>query len=288
MTDTAAVEAIGLQKSYSGKTVLDGIDVRVERGSVFALLGPNGAGKTTTVRILSTLTRADGGSARVAGYDVVEQRAMVRRSISLTGQYTAVDELQTGVENLRRLDPRLRGAPADHAGDRNHPGPAARPPGWRRALGGACLGRRHAGSRCLTGRRGLPPPHRIAADEMTTAQRPSAGESDRVSGRPVPFSSAQDAHRQEDAEVGRTTDTTSHEALRAMPRARAEKDDHYRFLSAEDQPAGCSAAIVVWEDSWAAALAEAVRSSDGLLARREVVPHEIVQAAVEALEASHA
>jgi len=81
--------------------VLAGVDLRVPRGSVFALLGPNGAGKTTTVRILATLIEADAGQARVAGFDVVKERSQVRRNISLTGQYAAVDELQTGAENLR-------------------------------------------------------------------------------------------------------------------------------------------------------------------------------------------
>ena len=83
--------------------MLDGVDLRAERGSVFSLLGPNGAGKTTMVRILSTLLRADAGRARVAGHDVVADRRAVRRSISLTGQYAAVDELQTGEENLRMM-----------------------------------------------------------------------------------------------------------------------------------------------------------------------------------------
>ena len=93
--------------------VLAGVDLRVERGSVFSLLGPNGAGKTTTVRILATLLRADAGRARVAGFDVVADRRAVRRRISLTGQYAAVDELQTGEENLRMMGrlarPRPRG-----------------------------------------------------------------------------------------------------------------------------------------------------------------------------------
>jgi ABC-2 type transport system ATP-binding protein len=98
-----AIEAYGLEKSYGTLKVLDGIDLRVEPGSVYALLGPNGAGKTTTVRILSTLTRADAGRARVAGFDVARQRHRVRRSISLTGQYAAVDDLLTGEENLRMM-----------------------------------------------------------------------------------------------------------------------------------------------------------------------------------------
>ncbi|WP_039938162.1 daunorubicin resistance protein DrrA family ABC transporter ATP-binding protein [Streptomyces himastatinicus] len=100
MTRQPAIEANGLKKAYGAVTVLAGIDLSVARGSVFALLGPNGAGKTTTVRILSTLTPPDAGDARVAGYDVVRDRPRVRRAISLTGQYAAVDEMQTGEENL--------------------------------------------------------------------------------------------------------------------------------------------------------------------------------------------
>ena len=80
--------------------VLDGLDLQVEEGSVLALLGPNGAGKTTTVRILTTLSRPDGGRATVAGHDVVREAAKVRAVISLTGQYAAVDDQQTGRENL--------------------------------------------------------------------------------------------------------------------------------------------------------------------------------------------
>jgi ABC-2 type transport system ATP-binding protein len=112
--DGWAIEANGLEKSYRDVTVLNGVDLRVERGSVFALLGPNGAGKTTTVQILSTLLRADAGWARVAGFDVVRDRRMVRRSISLTGQYAAVDELQTGEENLRMMG-QLLGLPGAQA-----------------------------------------------------------------------------------------------------------------------------------------------------------------------------
>ncbi|HEX6339619.1 MAG TPA: ATP-binding cassette domain-containing protein [Umezawaea sp.] len=94
------VEAEGLTKRYGATTVLDGVDLRVERGTVVALLGPNGAGKTTTVRILTTLTRPSAGTARVAGHDVVREPAKVRATISLTGQFAAVDEQQTGRENL--------------------------------------------------------------------------------------------------------------------------------------------------------------------------------------------
>jgi ABC-2 type transport system ATP-binding protein len=103
MNHEPAIEAIAIEKSYGAVRVLAGVDLRVESGSVFSLLGPNGAGKTTMVRILSTLLRADAGQARVAGHDVVADQHAVRRSISLTGQYAAVDELQTGEENLRMM-----------------------------------------------------------------------------------------------------------------------------------------------------------------------------------------
>jgi ABC-2 type transport system ATP-binding protein len=98
-----AIDASGLVKSYRDVRVLGGVDLQVPAGSVFALLGPNGAGKTTVVRILSTLTRADGGRARVAGFDVVRDRHEVRRQIALTGQFAALDEVQTGAENLRMM-----------------------------------------------------------------------------------------------------------------------------------------------------------------------------------------
>ncbi len=107
-----AIRAVGLTKSYGATQVLAGIDFEIERGSVFALLGPNGAGKTTTIRILSTLTAPDTGSARVAGFDVTAQRGEVRRRISLTGQYAAIDELQTGRENLRMMCRLRASAPA--------------------------------------------------------------------------------------------------------------------------------------------------------------------------------
>ncbi|OLF16730.1 ATP-binding cassette domain-containing protein [Actinophytocola xanthii] len=103
MPDQPAIEAVGLEKSFGAVRVLDGVDLRVARGSVFSLLGPNGAGKTTTVRILSTLLPPTAGTARVAGFDIRRQRAEVRRGISVTGQDTAVDELQTGAENLRMM-----------------------------------------------------------------------------------------------------------------------------------------------------------------------------------------
>jgi len=99
-TATAAISTCGLRKSFGGLTVLDGVDFSVDPGTVFALLGSNGAGKTTVVRILSTLLKADSGAATVVGFDVTAQPERVRESISLTGQFAAVDEILTGRENL--------------------------------------------------------------------------------------------------------------------------------------------------------------------------------------------
>ena len=95
-----AIEVRGLHKSYGNKVVLDGVDLAVPQGLVSALLGPNGAGKTTIVNILSTLVRPDGGTATVAGADVVRNPDGVRAAIGLTGQFSAVDGLLTGEENL--------------------------------------------------------------------------------------------------------------------------------------------------------------------------------------------
>ncbi|PSK96289.1 ABC-2 type transport system ATP-binding protein [Murinocardiopsis flavida] len=99
-TGPAAIATAGLRKSYGAVTVLDGIDLTVRAGTVFALLGPNGAGKTTMVRILTTLLPPDSGTAAVFGADVVRTPEAARRHFSLTGQYAAVDELLTGEENL--------------------------------------------------------------------------------------------------------------------------------------------------------------------------------------------
>ncbi|WP_354638139.1 ATP-binding cassette domain-containing protein [Kitasatospora camelliae] len=96
----AAISASGLRKSYGDKTVLDGIDLHIPAGSVFALLGPNGAGKTTTVKILTTLVTADGGQAHVAGHDIATSPHGVRAAIGVTGQFSAVDGLITGEENM--------------------------------------------------------------------------------------------------------------------------------------------------------------------------------------------
>ncbi|WP_327235127.1 ATP-binding cassette domain-containing protein [Streptomyces sp. NBC_01317] len=95
-----AISTIGLRKSYGDKTVLDGIDLRIPAGSVFALLGPNGAGKTTAVKILSTLIAADDGQAQVAGHDIATSPHQVRAAIGVTGQFSAVDGLITGEENM--------------------------------------------------------------------------------------------------------------------------------------------------------------------------------------------
>jgi ABC-2 type transport system ATP-binding protein len=100
MTTTQAIHVHGLAKSYQDLKVLRGVDLEVARGSVFALLGSNGAGKTTLVKILSTLLSADAGVASVNGFDVAVQAAAVRSSISLTGQFAAVDEVLSGRENL--------------------------------------------------------------------------------------------------------------------------------------------------------------------------------------------
>lgn len=102
-TADEAIVVRNLQKSFKDFKALHGIDLTVRRGSILALLGPNGAGKTTTVRILSTLTRADGGEARVNGYDVARESCEVRGSIGLTGQFAAVDPYLTGEENLLML-----------------------------------------------------------------------------------------------------------------------------------------------------------------------------------------
>jgi ABC-2 type transport system ATP-binding protein len=98
-----AIRAAGLRKSYGDLVVLDGIDLEVAEGTVYALLGPNGAGKTTAVHILSTLLAADGGEVQVAGHDVTREPDAVRAVIGLTGQISAVDKLFTGEENLRLI-----------------------------------------------------------------------------------------------------------------------------------------------------------------------------------------
>ena len=98
-----AIRSRGLRKSFGEQVVLDGIDLDVAAGTVFALLGPNGAGKTTTVDILSTLIGADAGEVAVAGHDVAREPERVRAAIGVTGQFSAVDDLLTGEENLRLM-----------------------------------------------------------------------------------------------------------------------------------------------------------------------------------------
>jgi ABC-2 type transport system ATP-binding protein len=110
-TARSAIAVAGLRKSFGDKVVLDGIDLRVAEGTIFALLGPNGAGKTTMVQILSTLIDADAGELRVGGHDLARDPDAVRSAIGVTGQFSAVDNLLTGEENLllmadlRHLDP---------------------------------------------------------------------------------------------------------------------------------------------------------------------------------------
>ncbi|MFG1997747.1 ATP-binding cassette domain-containing protein [Spirillospora sp. NPDC048911] len=99
----SAIHVAGLRKSFGDKVVLDGVDFDVPRGTIFSLLGPNGAGKTTAVQILSTLIGFDGGELWVAGHDVVANPDGVRAAIGVTGQYSAVDNLLTGEENLRLM-----------------------------------------------------------------------------------------------------------------------------------------------------------------------------------------
>ena len=100
MNDGTAIKVTGIEKSFKDLHVLRGVDFEVTRGSIFALLGSNGAGKTTVVRILSTLLKADAGTATVHGFDVATKPDDVRESISLTGQFAAVDEVLSGRENL--------------------------------------------------------------------------------------------------------------------------------------------------------------------------------------------
>ncbi|MFD6068412.1 MULTISPECIES: ATP-binding cassette domain-containing protein [Amycolatopsis] len=108
MTDTA-IAVSGLRKTFGDKVVLDGIDLEVPAGTIFSLLGPNGAGKTTTVNLLTTLMKSDGGTAKVAGHDLVTEAKAVRAAIGVTGQFAAVDELLTGQENLQLMADLSRG-----------------------------------------------------------------------------------------------------------------------------------------------------------------------------------
>jgi ABC-2 type transport system ATP-binding protein len=134
MSTTPAIRIAGLMKSYGDLEVLRGVDLDVARGSIFALLGSNGAGKTTVVKILSTLLKADAGTAMVNGFDVATQAADVRESISLTGQFAAVDEILTGHENLVLIAG--YGTSTNRTGSPTTCSPASRSPrpgagGWR-------------------------------------------------------------------------------------------------------------------------------------------------------------
>ncbi|MBP2324872.1 ABC-2 type transport system ATP-binding protein [Kibdelosporangium banguiense] len=100
---SSAIVASGLRKAYGDKVVLDGIDLDVRAGTVFSLLGPNGAGKTTMVNVLTTLLDSDGGTVRVAGYDIASETRKVRAAIGVTGQFASVDELLSGEENLQLM-----------------------------------------------------------------------------------------------------------------------------------------------------------------------------------------
>jgi len=101
--DATAVAVSGLRKAYRDKVVLDGIDLEVRNGTIFALLGPNGAGKTTMVKVLTTLLPPDAGKVTVAGHDVTAETGAVRAAIGVTGQFASVDQLLTGQENLRMM-----------------------------------------------------------------------------------------------------------------------------------------------------------------------------------------
>ncbi|WP_420817726.1 ATP-binding cassette domain-containing protein [Paenibacillus ginsengarvi] len=114
---TNSIEVRELRKRFGKQTVLDGIHLDVAKGTIFALLGPNGAGKTTLIHILSTLIEPDGGTASIEGHDVIAERKAVRRSISLTGQFAAVDEVLTGKENIVMMC-RLSGLTAQQSRER--------------------------------------------------------------------------------------------------------------------------------------------------------------------------
>jgi ABC-2 type transport system ATP-binding protein len=167
---TTAISAIGLRKSYGNKLVLDGIDLHVPAGRIFSLLGPNGAGKTTAVQILSTLINADGGDVQVAGHDLATEPHAIRAAIGVTGQFSAVDNLLNGEENLmlmsdlHHLNRRIGRARAVRLLDRFDLTEAARKPvatysgGMRRKLDLAM---------CLVG-----DPRIIFLDEPTTGLDP--------------------------------------------------------------------------------------------------------------------
>jgi ABC-2 type transport system ATP-binding protein len=114
MTTTPAIVADGVRHTFGDVVALDGLDLEVQRGTVFGLLGPNGAGKTTLVRVLATLLRPTAGRAKVLGHDVVTEPSAVRRRIGLAGQFAAVDQELTGRENVEMIG-ELYGLTADEA-----------------------------------------------------------------------------------------------------------------------------------------------------------------------------
>ncbi len=130
-TEAPAIEVEGLVKVFDETRALDGLDLVVEAGTIVSVLGPNGAGKTTAIRILTTLSPATAGTARVAGYDVATAAAEVRRHISLTGQYASVDESLTGTQNLVMIGQLWRRSRRD-AKERRRRAPRALHPDRRR------------------------------------------------------------------------------------------------------------------------------------------------------------
>ena len=177
-TSRYAIAATGLRKSFGDKVVLDGIDLDVAEGTIFALLGPNGAGKTTAVQILSTLIGFDGGQVRVAGHDLSRDPDAVRDVIGVTGQFSAVDNLLTGEENLNLMaDLRHLSRAAGQAAERRV-ARAVRPGGGGGEAGVHVLGRHasparprddpggrpahHLPRRADHGARPAQPPHHVA------------------------------------------------------------------------------------------------------------------------------
>ena len=180
MTD-AAIEAQGLTKSFGDVRALDGIDLRAPAGTILGLLGPNGAGKTTAVRILTTLLPPDGGSARVAGFDVVRDATALRAHIGLAGQYAAVDENLTGFENLEMVGPALPPGKRALPGALARAARALRTHGCGGPPGEDVLGRHAPQARPRRGARGAPAgavPRR-AHHRARPAQPPSALGDDR-------------------------------------------------------------------------------------------------------------
>ncbi len=154
-----AIEATALVKSFGDTRAVDGVDLAVRTGSIYGVLGPNGAGKTTTIRMLATLIRPDGGSARVLGHDIVTEADAVRTAVSLTGQLASVDESLTGRENLILLG-RLLGTQASRGqAPRLRADRCLRAPGGGEPPGQELLGRHAAQARYRRQHRGHAGPH---------------------------------------------------------------------------------------------------------------------------------